>query len=76
MHDKSQYLMVDLTSLVVVRKVGVQGSGDSTTAGARVISYFLYYSMDEHIWFPVLKNENVRVCNSHVHLCFSKKGQE
>ena len=61
MHDKSQYLMVDLTTLSLVRKSAVQGSDDSTTAGARVISYFLYHSIDEDIWFPALEKENPRV---------------
>ena len=60
-HDKSQYLKVDLLSLAVVRKSAVQGSGDSTTTGARVISYFLYHSIDEDIWFPALEKENARV---------------
>lgn len=60
-HDKFQYLKVDLGSLVVVRKSAIQGSGDTTTMGARVTSYFLYYSKDDIIWYPVLEKENPRV---------------
>ena len=60
-HDKFQYLKIDLLSLTVVRKSAVQGSGDSSTAGARVITYFLYHSKDDTIWYPVLKKENPRV---------------
>ena len=60
-HDKFQYLKIDLLSLTVVRKSAVQGSGDSSTAGARVITYFLYHSKDDTIWYPVLEKENPRV---------------
>ena len=60
-HDKFQYLKVDLGSLTVVRKSAIQGSGDTTTMGARVTSYFLYYSKDDIIWYPVLEKENPRV---------------
>ena len=60
-HDKFQYLKVDLGSLTVVRKSAIQGSGDTTTMGARVTSYFLYYSKDDIIWYPVLEKEDPRV---------------
>ena len=60
-HDKFQHLKVDLGSLTVVRKSAIQGSGDTTTMGARVTSYFLYYSKDDTIWYPVLEKENPRV---------------
>ena len=60
-HDKFQYLKIDLLGLTVVRKSAVQGSGDSSTAGARVITYFLYHSKDDTIWYPVLEKENPRV---------------
>ena len=60
-HDKFQYLKVDLTSLSLVRKSAVQGSDNSTTEGARVISYFLYHSIDDNIWFAALEKENPRV---------------
>ncbi|CAH3036958.1 unnamed protein product [Porites lobata] len=60
-HDKFQYLKIDLLSLTVVRKSAVQGSGDSSTAGARVITYFLYHSKDDTIWYPVLEKENPRM---------------
>ena len=60
-HDKFQYLKLDLGSLAVVRKSAIQGSGDTTTMGARVTSYFLYYSKDDTIWYPILEKENPRV---------------
>ena len=60
-HDKFQYLKVDLGNLTVVRKSAIQGSGDTTTMGARVTSYFLYYSKDDTIWYPILEKENPRV---------------
>ena len=60
-HDKFQYLKVDLGSLTVVRNSAIQGSGDTTTTGARVTSYFLYYSKDDTIWYPILEKENPRV---------------
>ena len=60
-HDKFQYLKVDLGSLAVVRKSAIQGSGNTTTMGARVISYFLYYSKDDTIWYPILEKENPQV---------------
>ena len=60
-HDKFQYLKVDLGSLTVVWKSAIQGSGDTTTMGARVTSYFLYYSKDDTIWYPILEKENPRV---------------
>ena len=60
-HDKYQWLKIDLKSLAVVRKSAVQGSGDSGKEGHRVISYFLYHSMDDALWYAALEKENPRV---------------
>lgn len=60
-HERGQFLMVDLQQLTVVTQSAVQGGGDTSITGARVLSYFIYHSINGEIWFPILEREHVKV---------------
>lgn len=71
--ERGQFLMVDLQRLTVVRQSLVQGGRDSSISGARVLSYFIYHSINGEIWFPILEREHVKVerhlgitCYAHI----------
>lgn len=53
--------MVDFLKLVVIRQSAVQGERDPNAGGARVVSYFIYHSIDGETWFPILEKEHVKV---------------
>lgn len=55
--------MIDLQQLTVVRQSAVQGGRDPSFSGARVLSYFIYHSINGEDWFPILEREHVRVQN-------------
>lgn len=55
--------MVDLQQLVVVRQSAVQGGQDTSFSGARVLSYFIYHSINGEDWFPILEREHIKVKN-------------
>ena len=57
-HERGQFLMVDLQRLKVVRQSAVQGGRDTS---ARVLSYFIYHSINGETWFPILEREHVKV---------------
>ncbi|XP_078348116.1 uncharacterized protein LOC144633182 isoform X3 [Oculina patagonica] len=56
-----QYLMIDLQQLTVVRQSAVQGGRDPSFSGARVLSYFIYHSINGEDWFPILEREHVKL---------------
>ena len=60
-HERGQFLMVDLQRLTVVRQSLVQGGRDSSISGARVLSYLIYHSINGETWFPILEREHVKV---------------
>ena len=60
-HERGQFLMVDLQRLTVVRQSLVQGGRDSGISGARVLSYLIYHSINGETWFPILEREHVKV---------------
>ena len=60
-HERGQFLMVDFKQLTVVRQSAVQGGRDTSINGARVLSYFIYHSINGEIWFPILEREHVKV---------------
>lgn len=62
-HERGQYLTVDLQWLTVVRQSAIQGGRDPSFSGARVLSYFIYHSINGEEWFPVLEREHVKVQN-------------
>lgn len=60
-HERGQFLMVDLQRLTVVTKSAVQGGQEIGISSARVLSYFIYYSINGDDWYPILEKEHVKV---------------
>lgn len=60
-HERGQFLMVDLQRLTVVTKSAVQGGQKIGVSSARVLSYFIYYSINGDDWYPILEKEHVKV---------------
>ena len=60
-HERGQFLMVDLQQLAVVTKSAVQGGQNLGVNGARVLSYFIYHSINGDDWYPILEKEHVKV---------------
>jgi len=60
-HEKGQFLMVDLQQLTVVTKSAVRGGQKQGVNGAGVLSYFIYHSINGDDWYPILEKEHVKV---------------
>ena len=45
-HERGQFLMVDLQRLTVVTQSAVQGGQETSVGGAKVLSYFIYHSIN------------------------------
>lgn len=60
-HERGQFLMVDLELLMVVTKSAVQGGQEIDGIVARVLSYFIYHSINGDDWYPILEKGHIKV---------------